>query len=353
MSRTVPTSVDVARAAGVAQVTVSRALSGKASVASATRKRVLEAARQLGYQPNSLAAGLRGSSTRSFGLIWPIYTTFGDAKISMWLLRTLRRKGYAVYQADYEEQTLSTMNEMLRRRVDGLVYHWNPDRAESDLIENICRFPMAVVVGYRAWPDLPVDQIVHDRRPGIIAVADHFAATGRKQPVFMVPDVECNDYKRRVFLDRCRQNGLPSGPEQILSVPSRPGGTPVGEPYEEALAGYLKDHPLPDALFCCSDRGAMAAIKLLLSRGLSVPDDVAVIGFNDTEYASLWNPPLASIDRRSGDLAGAIERMMLSRLEEPGLPPRCETIPMKLILRKSAGYGCPTINPARDRADSI
>ena len=342
MSQTVPTSVDVARAAGVAQVTVSRALTGQPYVAETTRKRVIEAAQRLGYRPNHLASGLGGASTRSIALVWPINTLIGDAEIGAMVLRDARHKGFATYQAETDEQTIDTLDGLLRRRVDGLIFHWNPLWVgQPSLVERINAFRAAVVVGPWKQDGLAADQVVHDRTEAIQAAVDHFSAVGRRRPAFAIPGNETNRYKYPVFLERCRQRGLGGDPSQIIEVRKTQPGS-YAQDYEAALAHYLDSHSMPDALLCGIDQGAAAVMRLIQKRGLRVPDDVAVIGFNDTDFAPLLQPELASVDRCNAAIASALEKLLFSRLEASDLPSRTEHVPMKLILRESAGRVAPS-----------
>ncbi|HEX7009420.1 MAG TPA: LacI family DNA-binding transcriptional regulator, partial [Phycisphaeraceae bacterium] len=100
MTKTV-TAHDVARAAGVSQITVSRTFSGKAPVAEATRQRILHVAERMGYRPNILAAGLRGGQTTSVGALWSFGMAGDDARIGLEILRSAQKRGYATYQAEH------------------------------------------------------------------------------------------------------------------------------------------------------------------------------------------------------------------------------------------------------------
>jgi DNA-binding LacI/PurR family transcriptional regulator len=92
-----------------------------------------------------------------------------------------------------------------------------------------------------------------------------------------------------------------------------------------------------DAVFCFNDVGALYVMRDLQDRGLRVPEDVAVVGFNDTEPGRLWRPALASGDRKFADVAAAVERLLSTRLSDPEQPPRTETIEMNFLRRASAG----------------
>jgi DNA-binding LacI/PurR family transcriptional regulator len=111
----------------------------------------------------------------------------------------------------------------------------------------------------------------------------------------------------------------------------------VGGPYRRALDERFSERFPFDAVLCASDEGAAAMIKWLRRRGLNVPGDVAVRGFNGAEWGESMSPPLASVDRRDEAVGTEIDRMVFARLKNPDLPPQRRTIPMRMIWRESAG----------------
>lgn len=337
------TASDVAKLTGVSAMTVSRALSGKAPVAAATRQRIQEAAKALGYRPNQLAAGLRGSQTRSIGVIWAFVDPWdGDAGIALDVLERMQRRGFATYQAQHSERVdrlCECLDDLLSRRVDAIVIRATPPQLNHPKIRNrLEQAPAVLGVTREAITGFPGDLVIQDRYQAFGEVIEHLAQTGRKRPALVLSvDQEANAPKYDVFLERCREHGLADHPHTLvnLAFPFDPGVQ--GRQYREGFRRAFPKKVPVDAVFCVNDVGAMFVMQDLLGRGLRIPEDVALIGFNNIEACQAMTPQLASCDRRFGETADAIERLLAWRLEHPDEPPQIETIHMTFVRRASAG----------------
>lgn len=345
------TILDIAEQVGLSHMTVSRALSGKGSVRETTRRRVLEAAEQLNYSPNTLASGFRSGQTRSAGIVWQFVDPWGgDTAVGLWVMQALQRRGLACYPSQLVDDIpllLKTLDRLLARRVDAVVIG-----APADLLRHqavmlrLERVPCVTVVTPEAVEGVRGDLIVHDRNIAIRQVVQHLAATGRKRPAFFTSlEVQSNHVKLATFKEACVACGIAPHPHLLLPIRRRPEPTlqqPFGtdlDRYQEALEeAFPQGQPVDvDAIFTFNDLGAMASCKFVAERGMRVPDDVAIVGFNNDPAGAVWQPPLATGDRRRAELAKAVEEMVFSRLRTPGLKPRSMTIEMQFLWRASAG----------------
>ncbi|HOF19260.1 MAG TPA: LacI family DNA-binding transcriptional regulator [Phycisphaerae bacterium] len=345
-----PTIVDVARTAGVSHMTVSRVFSGGGPVSEATRQKVLAAAESLAYRPNALASGLRGGRTRSVAIVWPFVDPWtGDTEIGLWVMQRLQTQGLVTYQAQHwpaASRMCSVLDNLIHRRVDGLVLFATPEQlGHNSIRRRLQRICAVTAVTYAPVDDFPGDQVIHDRNGAVVEVVDHLAAIGRKRPALMISlEVRSNHSKREAFLEACRRRNIEEHPHSLIEMP--PPLVTVEDPFSSDADRYqqtLENHFPPgrpvdvDAIFTFNDTGAMVTSRWLEQRGLRVPDDVAVIGFNDTDAAALWNPPLASGDRRRKEVAHLVEQFVMERLSRPELPLRQQTLSMRFIWRASAG----------------
>lgn len=345
------TILDIANEVGVSHMTVSRVLSGKGPVKESTRRRILRVAEQLNYTRNGLASGFRGGKTQSAGIVWQFVDPWaGDTAVGLWVMQALQRHGLATYQSQFSQdvpEMCQVLDALLHRRVDVLVIGGTPDVLEhADILRRLERVPAVVTVAYKKVANLAGDQIIHDRNSAIREVVQHLAVTGRRRPTLMLSlDVESNHDKLRAFREACEEFGIPAHERLFTEILTRPAPT-LNHPFTGDIARYqqtLEDAwpagtPVDvDAIFSFNDFGAMAACNFVRARGMRVPEDVAVIGFNDDPADQLWQPPLASGDRCRAELAEAVREMVLSRLEAPELPPREKTVQMKFIWRESAG----------------
>ncbi len=345
------TILDIADHVGLSHMTVSRVLTGKGSVKQETRDRVLQAAEALNYSPNRLAMGFRNGRTQSAGIVWQFVDPWaGDTAVGLWVMQALQRHGLATYQSQFSPditRMVAVLDDLLHRRVDALIIGGTPEVvSHPDVLQRLEEVPVAVYVGYAAIDNFPGDQIIHDRNSAIRRVVQHLAATGRTRPALIQSmEVESNHDKLRAFTTACTEFGIKPHARQLIEVGTMPRPT-LDQPFQADHARFqqaLEDAwpvgtPIDvDAIVSFNDVGAMVTCNFLRDRGARIPQDVAVVGFNDDLAAGLWNPPLASGDRRRAVLAEATRQMVLSRLEDTALPPRRRTVEMAFVWRESAG----------------
>lgn len=337
------TASDVAKRAGVSAMTVSRALSGKAPVAEETRRRIEQAVSELGYRPNWLAAGLRGSGTRSIGVIWAFVDPWsGDAGIGLDVLERIQHRGFVTYQAQQNEQVevmCEHLDELLARRVDAIVIRATPRQLKDpQLRRRLDQAPGVVAVTRAPVEGFAGDLVVHDRDYAYREAVDYLARAGRKR-IALAAEVaqESNAPKYEVFLERCRMHGIADHPYTLIDLGYPDNPDTQGQRYRDGFRRAFPGQVQVDAIICINDVGAMFTIHELQERGIRVPEDVAVVGFNNIETCRVVRPALASCDRRSRETAEAVDRMLAWRLDNPDAPPQCETIHMNFVHRASAG----------------
>jgi DNA-binding LacI/PurR family transcriptional regulator len=336
------TQTDIARKLGVNQKTVSIAFGAAGRIHPDTRSKILMAARELGYQPNHLAAGLRGSRTRSVGVVWAFVDPWaGDAVIGLDVLERLQQRKFATYQAQHSSDNdvlCSQLDDFLARRVDAIVVQAIPSQlADPEVLARLKQAPAVVAVTREPVADFPGDLIIHDRDLAIRQVVDHFADTGRRRPAMALSiEQESNPPKFAAFAERCRERGINHDRMLIdLDFPTR--AETHGQLHLDGFRRAFPDRVDVDAVFCFNDTGALYVMRELQDRGLRVPEDVAVVGFNDIEPGRIFQPPLATGDRKQHQVAQAVDRLLADRLADPETAPRQETIHMQFIRRQSAG----------------
>jgi LacI family transcriptional regulator len=185
------TQTDIARQLGVNQKTVSIAFGAAGRIHPDTRKRILSLAKELGYRPNRLAAGLRGAATRSIGMIWAFVDPWaGDAVIGLHVLERLQARGFATYQAQHSEHTdvlCRQLDDFLNRRIDALIIQAIPSQLQHpDVVERLAQFPAVVAVTREPIADFAGDLVVHDRYRAIRDIVDHLADAGRRRPAMVL-----------------------------------------------------------------------------------------------------------------------------------------------------------------------
>ncbi|HCE42704.1 MAG TPA: hypothetical protein DET40_04075 [Lentisphaeria bacterium] len=334
---------EIAKLLNVSQYTVSVAFGSEGRISEEVRRKVLETARKYDYRPNRLASGLRGSTTRTIGIIWDFVDLWaGDTMIAMDLLERLQGCDYTVYQFQFDPDAdvmCRHINEMLSRNVDAIVMRALPSHLTNPKLISLIESAPAIVAVCREDVELfPGDMVVHDRNLAIEQVARHFAGTGRKRPAMMLDiNEESNPPKFKAFRDQCLRLGIEDHPNMIIRLERPMNPDYIGNMHTEAVRRFFPGKMDVDAIFCFNDIGAFHVMRELQDRGIRIPEDVAVVGFNDNVIGKLWRPALASGDRKPHELAQHVEDLLMKRIKNPGGNPERRIVHMEFIRRESAG----------------
>jgi LacI family transcriptional regulator len=323
----------VARRAGVSPITASRALSGANLVAKATRERVLRAADELGYTPNLLARGLVKNRTATVGVvIVEVANPFFAPMVSA-IETVSARRGFLVVigeSARNEEWERKYVERFQQMRVSGIIV--TPARKRPDHLTALRRTGTPLVVMSRRWEE--GDYVTADNAVGGKMVARHLLSRGHRR-IALVTHVGPFDTS---FEDRIRSF------RQVLasagaSVPSlwdvRTKTTAIEDGIDAAdqIAALSKR---PTAIFATTDRIAMGLIQRLLAIGIRVPEDIAVVGFDDIPFAACSRVPLTTVSipvRQVGQLAA---ELLFDRMEGKGPRERQQMLlPPELVIRAS------------------
>ena len=341
------TQQEIATKLGISQRSVSVAFGGNGRIGEKTRRAILKTAEAHGYRPNRLASSLRTGQTGSIGVVWAFVNPWtGDSEIGMNLLQRIQNRGLTTYQVQHGDSRAvellrQRLAELRSRRVDAVVIEGTPGELMDEGVLDQLRDIPSVAVCREDLPEFPGDLVIHDRFQAIGEVVDHLVATGRRRLAMAISlEQESNPGKMEAFRRRCRHHGLAEHEHELIALDYPDSPTNHGERHGVAMRQrFPDDRDLGgvDAIFAFNDVGAMYIIQDLKRRGLRVPDDVAVVGFNNTEPAAVWDPPLASGDRRFDEVAREVETLLVDRLGDIDRPPRRLTIPMRFIHRASAG----------------
>lgn len=351
------TLYDVARLAGVSTATVSRVLHGQDRVRESTRARVKKAIDELGYVPDSAAQSLSRRRKEVIGIVCierPANThenmnlTYTD-ELLHGVEAHIRTLDWSLLITFWNEATDPGFPRLdaMSGKVDGVLI--GEGSFPTRLLERLAkRVPVAVIAGP---PDeRMVDVVTADNRAGSIAVVTHLIKTHGSRRLFHLdgPANAPDASERRLAL------------EQVLR--EHPGSRLVGtthgsfsvESGEDAAARILAafpgahgaqarsgaaSHRLPDAIVCANDQMAIGLMRAFTEVGVRVPEDVAVVGFDDIFPGNLSHPPLTTVYQPMRMLGERACARLIERIATPELPPAVETLPTELVIRQSCG--CP------------
>jgi LacI family transcriptional regulator len=325
---------EVAREAKVSVATVSRVFTGKSPVREETRQRVRQVAERLHYLPHGAARSLITRRTMTLGILLPdLHGEFFSEVIRGIVLRA-RRSGYhlLVSSSHSDLSEIEATVSAMRGRVDGLIL-MSPDMEAGWLFARLpARLP--VVLLNAAGDTGPFETIGVDNCGGAFAMTRHLLGLGHRR-IAIVRGPEGNrDASERLRGWRWALQDLPGGDVQGLEI----AGDFTEAAGERAAAKIAAQDPRPTAVFAANDAMAIGLLAGLRELGVRVPEEVAVVGFDDVPIARYVSPPLTSVRIPIAELgARAVERL-LHAVENGGEPERThETLATELVVRASCG----------------
>jgi DNA-binding LacI/PurR family transcriptional regulator len=324
---------DVAALAGVSIKTVSNVVNGYLHVAPETRARVQGAIDQLGYIPNVAARQLRSGRSGVIALALPELQLPYFAEVAGRIVQAAERRSWTVLidqtdgQADRERNLVAGLR---RHAIDGLIF--SPLALTGEEIAGADGTPM-VLLGERVSHG-PADHVAIDNTAAAADATRHLASLGRRriaaigaqdQPSAVTAHQRLAGYRRALT-----EAGLSEDPE--LVVPAESFHRADGAVAMERLLALPEP---PDAVFCFNDLLALGAIRTLLRRGLKVPGDVAVVGFDDIEDGRFSTPTLTTISPDTARIAEIAVELLAERIGQTTEPPREVRVAHRLEIRES------------------
>jgi DNA-binding LacI/PurR family transcriptional regulator len=335
----IPTMRDVARATGVSQSTVSRVLSGAPTsvpIAPATRDRVLAAARQLGYRPNPLARGLRGSRTMLLGVIVREITDPFFAVAIEAVSIEASRSGYNVvlgHAHGRADEALALWGILEARHCDAILLLGDM-RDQPGLIEDLRETPVPVVAIWHGSRTTGIATVTVDNRAGISMVMEHLADLGHRAVAFVGPrrlgDILEREEAWRGALDRWGEQ-VPEGYLQHAANEFESGVL--------AIDRLMRLPVPPTAIACATDVIAIGVLHEAQRRGLHVPRDVSVTGFDDIPVAAVSVPALTTVRMPVREMIAVGVRMAIGEPDGKAVDDdgRHALLQPSMVIRRSTG----------------
>lgn len=332
------TIIDVARHAEVSTATVSRTLSSPLSVKRVLRDRVLASIEALGYVPNRVARSLRTQSTSKILVTVPDISNPFFASIIRGAEEVARRAGLSVVLGDtrHDEALENQYAQMLRRKeVDGLLFlgHRLPESLETLVAANPDSAP--VVNGCEYSPDLPVSSIHIDNAAAGSDAAEYLLSLGHQHIGILTGPMTSPLNRDRV--DGVMKAVASDGTASDIAILNCDYSIQSGF---EAATELLRNRKLT-AIFCFSDEMAMGALEAVRRAGLSCPEDISVMGFDDIRFARFLTPALTTIAQPSTRIGQEAMRLLLEIVSGEQASPKSLTLPHELIVRKSTARAKP------------
>lgn len=326
---------EVAERAGVSLKTVTNVIHQRSNVRESTRARVQAAIDELGYHPNLSARNLALGRAGTIALVVPQLDMPYFASLAMHVLDAADSHGWFVLIVQTRGEPAAErriLEGAFPQRLDGVIF--DPLRVSADEIRDRSDTTPLVLIGEGPHQGL-ADHVGIDNVAASRAAVDHLVGSGRTRLAMIGSSTHGPSTDRGDgFLDGVRSHGLRTPPGWV-----RPVSANTGEEGAAAMAALLDerdDAAPPDGLFCATDWLALGAIRELTTRGLRVPDDVAVVGFDDIPYGRVSTPTLTTIASARDEIARAAVESLQRQQTERG-EPREIVAGFELVVRESTG----------------
>ncbi|MDQ0193614.1 LacI family DNA-binding transcriptional regulator [Paenibacillus wynnii] len=288
------TIIDIANISGVSKSTVSRVISNSGYVSPAAREKVLTAIEKLQYKPNAVARAMVSRHTKNIGVIiyrqhHPIASHPFYGKILDAILEKASELGYSIFVMTDKEITSKSADFLLEKRVDGLILI---SRLNQELIDYFKSSQIPFVMVNGTSDDSNVIHLVNDDERGGELAAEHMLSLGLTRiAVFAGPQEHRSHFLRlKGFRKTYSQNGYEVDENHIYYADS----SQFEEGYKAFQSIWERSHNL-QAIFATNDMIALGVIKAIYEKGMQVPKDIAVVGFDDIDYAAMSNPSLTTV----------------------------------------------------------
>jgi LacI family transcriptional regulator len=329
-------SRDVARVAGVSQATVSRVINNNPGVSAPARERVLQSMRQLGYAPNANARALITGRTNLLGLMVSNITNPFYPEVVQAVAAAALRHGYNLVLGNAEEEPrlqAEYLRLLMQQRVDGIIIS-SLLSSSREFVEPLVAMKQPIVLINRVMDGLKVDTVVIDNVAGGRLATEHLVELGHREIAYVGgrPDTSTNRDRFRGYRAALRDHGIVLN-RRLVSMGdySRVCGY-------QAMRSLLKTGRRVTAAVCADDSLAFGCLDAMFDAGLTSPEDLAVIGFDDSPLASMRRIGLSSIRAPMEEMGEVAVSLLLSRISgrRSGGPKRV-VFPAQLAHRSTCG----------------
>lgn len=325
------TIYDVAREANVSMATVSRVVNGNPNVKPTTRKKVLDTIERLGYRPNAVARGLASKKTTTVGAIIPDIssTFFSELTRGIEDIATMYKYNIILSNSDQnKEKEIHLINTMFEKQVDGIVFMGGEITEEHIQQFKTSRVPVVLAATHDENNELPSVNI--DYEIGAYEATKHLIETTKEQPAFVTgaDTIQSNGLKMEGYLRALKDANITVDESLIVQDDSSYNGGMDG-------VDKLLDKGKPSSIFVATDEMAVGVIHGIQDRGLHVPNDIEVCGFNNTRIAMMVRPTLTTIVQPMYDIGAVAMRLLTKYMNKEDVEENNVILPHRMIERDS------------------
>ncbi len=326
---------DIARELGISPSTVSRALKDHPDISQKTRKAVKELAEKLHYEPNAIALSLRSRSSKTIGVILPEIVHFFFSSVISGIEDLAYDSGYNVIicqsNEDFEKEK-SIIHTLMSKRVDGVLASISKTTTNFDHFQELIDSKIPVVFYDRVLNIPHTDRVVVDDFEGAYKATEHLIQRGCRRIAHLATsqDLMIGRNRKAGYIQALKDNNIEVNEEIILRCDTDKHALKC-IPYLLTLQNRI------DGIFAVNDLTAITAMSIIKRSGYKIPGDIAVVGFSNSVYSSMTDPPLTTVEQQGFKMGREASKLLFERIEsEENIDARAIQIKTDLIVRGSS-----------------
>lgn len=326
------TIYDVAREANVSMATVSRVVNGNPNVKPSTRKKVLETIERLGYRPNAVARGLASKKTTTVGAIIPDISSTFYSELTRGIedIATMYKYNIILSNSDQNsDKEIRLIDTMLEKQVDGIVFMGGEITEEHINQFKTANVPVVLAATQDPTNELPSINI--DYKQAAYEATNYLIDSINAQPAFITGSefIQSNGLKYEGYMQAIKDRNLDFDENLVIFEDCIYNGGIL------AVQKLLEYNKQPKAIFVATDEMAVGVIHSLQDEGLRVPDDVQVIGFNNTRISLMVRPTLTTVVQPMYDIGAVAMRLLTKYMNKEEVDENTVILPHRILERDS------------------
>jgi LacI family transcriptional regulator len=326
------TIYDVAREANVSMATVSRVVNGNPNVKPTTRKKVLEAIERLGYRPNAVARGLASKKTTTVGVIIPDISSIFYSELARGIedIATMYKYNIILSNSDQNKQKeFHLLNTMLGKQVDGIVFMGG--NITEDHVAEFGKSPVPIVLAASIENSATIPSVTIDYSQAANDAVSALIAKGHKKIAFVTGpiDEQVGLKKLEGYKAALEQANIPFEEDLIIE------GDFSYESGMEAMDKIVEIAEKPSAVFVSTDEMALGVIHGATDRGIKIPEDIEVMGFDNTRLATMIRPRLTTVVQPMYDIGAVAMRLLTKYMNKENVEDHIVVLPHRIEFRQS------------------
>lgn len=309
------TIYDLAEKLNISATTVSRGLQNHPAINKNTRKKIFDLAESLGYQSNKFASNLRKQKTHTIGVIVPRLNSLFMSSVLSGIEKTVNNAGYNLIISqsfELQEKEKTNAETMFNSRVDGLIVSLSTETTDYKHFDSFIKKGIPLILFDRVAHQIPGTKVIIDNFSAGYKVTKHLLEEGCKNILHITSSLNRNVYKDRFngYKQALEEHELPFKKEMLIT----------NDLSEQALLecltnDVLKRKKLPDAIFFANDAAAAFSLTVLKEAGFKVPNDIAIVGFNNDLISKVTEPAITTINYPGNEMGQSTARILLNHLD--------------------------------------